>query len=516
MYCQEVALQFADTYYVWLAGFIVLGGLSFVLKDQKRKVMLHLLMVFATLFVAGQVYTAVETRNKSKGNEVFVEADKAEMALRMTSALMALEPILKTGKDNSQIKDMQAKFYQEADNSLEKAIKGAPESSILLTKRLVYHNETGKPIKDDLAAINKIKTEKAKKLSKLVTAIYFTKKIPPEELPEIKQILKKEMTGGWYQDVLNVQIERVAGTKASYEKAVDAFVEHYGQYLIRIGVFFAVIGIFAFVGVIVIIAQLFMLPRTPTTEDERAKIAAPVDWGAKVVYGVFIAWLSTEFLVVPMLKGVSSELANIAAEQGAFTVALLTAGLYLSQNLPAVFYIWFFAVRHHGVKFAEAIRFRWKTERRGPVGLVFAGIATWFAAIPLVMLATVISGKLGSQGSSNPIVAVVLNSVKDSNPLAVVMFLITLGVLPALCEETLFRGFLYTSLRRKFGAFLAIMFSATLFSLAHFDLGGALQLFVLGALFAFVFERTKSLVPAMVAHCMWNSGTFLMALTLLG
>lgn len=515
MRSQEVALQFSDTYYAWLAGFIILGGLTFVLKDEKRKLLLHLLLVFATLFVSGQIYTSLEARKRAS-NEVFVESDKAEMALRMTSALMALEPILKSGGDSSQVKQMQSKFYLEAESSLDKSIRLAPESSILHTKRLVFHNETGKPIKGDLAAINKIETDKAKKLSKLVTTIYIDKKINAEQLPEIKKILRTEMTGGWYQDVLNVQIERVSGSKKSYEKAVDDFVEHYRNYLIRIAAFFAGIAVAAFIGVIVVLVQLFMLPRKPTSDEERAKIAAPVEWGAKIVYGVFIAWLSTEFLVVPLLRGVSTDLANIAVERGSLTVALMTAGLYLSQNLPAIFYIWFFAVRHHGIKFAEAVRFRWKTERRGPVGLVFAGIATWFAAIPLVIASTYISNQLGSQGSSNPIVAVVLSSVKESNALAVIMFLITLGVLPALCEETLFRGFLYTSLRRRFGAFVSIFISATLFSLAHFDLGGAVQLFVLGALFAFVFERTKSLVPAMVAHCMWNSGTFLMALTMLG
>jgi membrane protease YdiL (CAAX protease family) len=498
-----------------LAGFIILGGLSFALKDDKRKLVLHLLLVFSTLFAAGQIYTSLEAR-KAAGNEVFVEADKAEMALRMTSALMALEPILKSRGDNKQVVEMQQKFYLEADKALDKALKIAPDSSILLTKRLILHNETGRPIKADVAAINKIDTEKAKNLSKLVTSIFITQKISKEELPEIRRILKTEMTGGWYQDVLAVQIERVSGTKKSYEKKVDEFVEHYKFYLIRIAALWAGIGLSGFVGVIIILAQLFMLGRTPTSEEERAYIAAPVDWGWKVVYGVFIAWLSTEFLVVPLMKGVSKDLANIAVSHGAVVVALITAGLYLSQNLPAIFYIWFFAVRNHSVKFAEAVRFRWKTKRRGPIGLFFAGVATWYAAIPLVIASTLVSSHFGSQGSSNPIVAVVLSSVKESNPLAVVLFLITLGVLPALCEETLFRGFLYTSLRRKFGVFISIVFSATLFSLAHFDVGGALQLFVLGALFAFVFERTKSLIPAMVAHCMWNSGTFLMALTMLG
>ena len=35
---------------------------------------------------------------------------------------------------------------------------------------------------------------------------------------------------------------------------------------------------------------------------------------------------------------------------------------------------------------------------------------------------------------------------------------------------------------------------------------------LLGFLFAFIMEKTRSLVPSMVAHCMWNSCTFIMAL----
>jgi len=526
-------LQFADTYYVWLAGFIVLTGLSFVIKNADHKKLLsHLFLVFATVFVIGQIYTALEAK-KGAGNEVFVNSDRAEMALRMTSSMMSLASVLK-GQDGK-LEEMQSGLYQEAERLLNDSVKLAPESSTLLTKRLILHNETGKPIKGDLALMKKIDTEKAKKLTRLVTSIYFDKKIPADKLPEIRKILNEEMTPGWYTDVLNVQIERVAGTKASYEKEMDKFVENYKNYFLRIVAFFCFVVMAFFIGCIVILVQLFMMPRTPTSPEERAKIASPVDWGWKAVYAVFIGWLSTEFLVVPLMKGLSKDLANIATSQGAFVVALLTAALYLSQNLPAIFYIWFFAVRNHQgkapvaasdeetpaspparVSFAEAIRFRWKTERRGPVGLVFAGVLTWYAAIPLVVLAGFIATKFGSQGSSNPIVAVVLSSVKDSDPLAVIMFLITLGVLPGLCEETLFRGFLYTSLRRKFGVFISIVVSAALFSLVHFDLGGALPLFVLGALFAYVFERTKSLLPAMVAHCMWNSGTFLMALTMLG
>jgi membrane protease YdiL (CAAX protease family) len=504
---------------------------------------LHLYLVYATLFVGVNLYTTVQSR-KGAGNEVYVESDKAEMSLRMTSSFVSLKQVLQGGKEKT-FEDMQDKFYAEAEGALAKAISLAPESSLLLTKRIILHSETKLPIKSDLEKMRKIDTPKAKNLARLTTWIYADKKIKNEaDYQEAKRILKKDMTPGWFQDVMTVQIEKVAGHKKAYDEQLTKFLDHYRDYLIKLAVFMAIAVLCGFIGCIVILVQLFMMPRTPTSSEERSKIESPISIGWKPVYAVFIAWMSTEYLVVPWLKGVSTNLANIATEQGSFIVALLTASLYLAQNLPSVFYIWFFAFRKNasqifgspmlegrpagldtaaetvpaqkGVSFLEGIRFRWKTDRRGPVGLIMAGVLTWFAAIPLVVVAGFVASKFGSTGSSNPIVAVVLSSVKDANPMAIGMFFITLGVLPALCEETLFRGFLYTNLRRKFGAFLSIVFSATLFSLAHFDPGGAIPLFTLGALFAFVFERTKSLVPAMVAHCMWNSGTFLIALTILG
>ena len=137
---------------------------------------------------------------------------------------------------------------------------------------------------------------------------------------------------------------------------------------------------------------------------------------------------------------------------------------------------------------------------------------TWFAAIPVVAIAVFISTKLGSQGSDNPILAVVMAAAKEANLLGIVLFIVALGVLPALCEEILFRGFLYTALRRRLGVFFSIVISAAIFSAIHLDMGGALQLFALGFMFAFIVEKTKSIFPSMVAHCFWNSCTFIMAL----
>ena len=61
---------------------------------------------------------------------------------------------------------------------------------------------------------------------------------------------------------------------------------------------------------------------------------------------------------------------------------------------------------------------------------------------------------------------------------------------------------------------MAMLLSAAAFSLAHLDIGAILPLFALGCVFAFVVEKTKSIVPSIIAHGLWNSGTFTLVLLL--
>jgi uncharacterized protein len=123
---------------------------------------------------------------------------------------------------------------------------------------------------------------------------------------------------------------------------------------------------------------------------------------------------------------------------------------------------------------------------------------------------------MNSQGSSNPVIALVMEAARSADVPSILMFYFTLGVLAPICEETLFRGFLYTSLRRYWGALPSLLLTAFLFAGVHMDAGGFLPLFGLGFLFGFVVERTKSTLSSMVAHGLWNSGTFTLVLLLFG
>jgi membrane protease YdiL (CAAX protease family) len=72
-----------------------------------------------------------------------------------------------------------------------------------------------------------------------------------------------------------------------------------------------------------------------------------------------------------------------------------------------------------------------------------------------------------------------------------------------LFEEILFRGFLYTTLRKYLGPALAMLGSAAIFAALH-PLFGFYQILVLGLVFAYVYERTGNLFVPMVLHMIHN------------
>ena len=89
-----------------------------------------------------------------------------------------------------------------------------------------------------------------------------------------------------------------------------------------------------------------------------------------------------------------------------------------------------------------------------------------------------------------------------------------IALMPALCEETLFRGIVLPSLARM-GAAVALLGSAALFALIHIDTVSAGPVFyrlpfafAVGLGLAALRLRTGSLLPSMVAHAVLNTITF--------
>lgn len=74
------------------------------------------------------------------------------------------------------------------------------------------------------------------------------------------------------------------------------------------------------------------------------------------------------------------------------------------------------------------------------------------------------------------------------------------AVIPAICEETLFRGFVQKSLEIKFRPYLSIFITSLFFGLYHFNPYGLIALVSLGFYFGFAAYKSNSIVVPMVLH----------------
>ncbi|MCS7171972.1 MAG: CPBP family intramembrane metalloprotease [Armatimonadetes bacterium] len=91
-----------------------------------------------------------------------------------------------------------------------------------------------------------------------------------------------------------------------------------------------------------------------------------------------------------------------------------------------------------------------------------------------------------------------------SDPGGVVAFALLVAVLVPVAEETFFRGFVYPPLRRHYGARAAAWLSAVFFAAVHLQVVNFLPILLLGVVLAAVYERTGSLLPAVVVHAANN------------
>lgn len=474
----------------------------------------HAYLLFAFVFVVIFGYKSFELRKDS--NLAVTQAESVALKLRFTTSMVAIYHAF--GSDQKKNTDLEKNVKSSLKSALEELEKSrektkeqqTPDQDLELdTKIIIVKAEQKLPIKEDIENLSSKDPERGL----LLRAALQEKSIAKNEVNTLKPLIESKIPTGWYSEVFDLEWTKALGDKKKHSAELNSFYERYFWYAIRMMAFFALLAVATLVGIITVVVQLFLLGRNSSREGD--SINDHVIWSWQAVAATLLTWLSITFLSAPILKGLS--LSAVHGKASALALALSTMGLYLLQNLPALALVYFLAIKPGGMKlgskeFREAFCLTWKTKKRGPVGLIFMGFLTWASCFPFVMLSAWAASSFGSQMSSNPIISEVVSSVKDINLFAILAFTLTLGVMPALLEELLFRGFVYTSLRKYLGAFLGIILSAGLFSIVHMDQGSMLQLFSLGFVFAYALEKNQSLIPSMVAHCLWNLTAFTMIL----
>ncbi len=129
--------------------------------------------------------------------------------------------------------------------------------------------------------------------------------------------------------------------------------------------------------------------------------------------------------------------------------------------------------------------------------IILYGILGFFCIVFLVMCISLIFYFFELNDQQN------IKDVVKSLPLIAIPFAVLFA---PFAEEVFFRGFLY----KKFGVWV----SALIFALLHFAYGSIVEItvaFVIAIFLTYLFIKTKSLWPAIIAHSLFN----LMSLTVM-
>ncbi len=131
------------------------------------------------------------------------------------------------------------------------------------------------------------------------------------------------------------------------------------------------------------------------------------------------------------------------------------------------------------------------------------GFTALVAFLPVLgAVSTVLYAVYGGAPPEQDVMRMVRNASGGAAATAMIVFAV---VLAPVCEEFFFRGLLYGSAKRFFGAPAAAIASSAAFALVHGHIPAFVPLFLLSIAFVLSYERTGSLLVPMTMHALFNA-----------
>ncbi len=104
-------------------------------------------------------------------------------------------------------------------------------------------------------------------------------------------------------------------------------------------------------------------------------------------------------------------------------------------------------------------------------------------------------------------------SLKIQSTSDLIIIIISAVFLAAIVEEMLFRGFVQTSFEHHFDVTKAVMSSALIFTIIHFNPWWAIQVMIIGVILGVMAWKSNSIVPSMIVHLINNGIALIFANT---
>lgn len=212
-----------------------------------------------------------------------------------------------------------------------------------------------------------------------------------------------------------------------------------------------------------------LIPERPLYQKERLIVGYPT-------LAVFVLLFSVRMLGSYVFDAKSSLLLKLVALLAVFV-------------LPTVIFLML-----RGQGYGRVLRLR--ATRVNQLPFLIAAFFTLFCGCILLSL---LCGGIDSLGNS----ATVYETPPAPNPIYGICMTVVLAILPALLEEFFFRGIVAAEYERR-GGIRAVLMSALLFSLCHFDLHNLPVYLFSGVLFMMVLFATDSLLATILLHMLYN------------
>jgi len=214
--------------------------------------------------------------------------------------------------------------------------------------------------------------------------------------------------------------------------------------------------------------------------------------------------LACLFPVYFVSSGFLQRMADASIAQRLTASALLTIALFV--GIPLLFAIW------RRLRVLSTFRIANPASSVWP-GVILLGLATWPCIFELVVLVESTGlQKLTEQNMDR--IQALLDAWRQV-PIWVVV--VALGIVPGVCEEFFFRGFLFSGLRSRTNGLLTVLGTAITFGLFHVVLAGGaaperlIPSTLMGLLLGWVSLRTGSMVTTAIMHGIHNSTLLIMA-----
>ena len=299
-----------------------------------------------------------------------------------------------------------------------------------------------------------------------------------------------------------LQIEEQLKERFTSEQSIENLREEKRTLATILGLGLLLGGLALFVGFILTV--IFIISKLKGKEIIKpVRALEPVGWGIGDVFKATILFCTAFYLVnilelICRSKTVSENLLMI------FNTSFL--------DIAAFCFVIYFVIIKYRQGWA-ALGLSMKNWLRG----VFLGITGYVTILPLflliVLLVTRVSNYFGYQPPVHPLVNIFF---KEHNPFILGGVIILAALVAPVIEEIVFRGFIYSAVRKRAGVVLAIIVTSALFSLLHMSIFSFLPIFFLGVALAYLYEKTGLLISSIMLHVIHNSLLILMLLLVKG